>query len=77
MGSLKVVPKLIQNSLYSFHAEQCFAHVCFEAEYRIKFSKSLESADISAGIKRSVLINLTMLGFTLSQYFELLKAGLS
>ena len=39
----------MQKSLNNFQAEQCLPHVCFVAEYRINFSKSLHREEVSAG----------------------------
>ena len=45
IGIEKEIANSSQKFLYSFQAEACLAQVCFDAEYSISFSKSLDKDD--------------------------------
>ena len=58
IGIEKQIVNSSQKVLYSFHAEACLAQVCFDAEYSISFSKSLDKDDSGSDNKLAEFIIL-------------------
>ena len=70
---------MLQKSLNNFQAEQCLFHVCFMAEYRTTFSKSLHRERVSVG-SRSLPFrtdNIFLLPISLNLLLQFLTAFVS
>ena len=65
IGIEKQIANSSQKFLYSFQAEACLAQVCFDAEYSISFSKSLDKDD-SGSDNRLAEFNILLTGLEAS-----------